>query len=78
MRVRGVIAALVQEKIVADPTGADWFGLSNDELIVNGQKQPAELQQKLKDQFGIRPSFGLYVGPVKMRGTGIFLDKSDL
>lgn len=77
-RVRGVIAALVQEKIVADPTGVDWFGLSNDELIVNGQKQPAELQQKLKEQFGIQPSFGLYFGPVKMSGTGVFLEKSDL
>ncbi|WP_338870140.1 M56 family metallopeptidase [Spirosoma sp. SC4-14] len=77
-RVRGVIAALVAEKIVADPSDIDWFGLSTDELIVNGQKQANALQQRLKTQFGIKPNYGLYYGPVKMVGTGIFLDKKDL
>jgi beta-lactamase regulating signal transducer with metallopeptidase domain len=77
-RVRGVIAALVEEKVVSDATGIDWFGLSNDELIVNGTKQPEALHQKLKDQYGVKPNNGLYYGPVKMNGTGVFLDKKDL
>lgn len=77
-RVRGVIAALIAEKILTDPSDIDWFGLNTDELIVNGQKQPDALQQRLKAQFGIKPNYGLYYGPVKMIGTGIFLDKEDM
>ncbi|GAB4040671.1 M56 family metallopeptidase [Spirosoma gilvum] len=77
-RVRGVIDALVAEKIVAHPSDVDWFGLNSDELIVNGQKQPDALQQRLKAQFGIKPNYGLYYGPIKMIGTGIFLDKEDM
>eukprot|EP01098_Paradermamoeba_levis_P013681 TRINITY_DN6281_c0_g2_i2.p1 TRINITY_DN6281_c0_g2~~TRINITY_DN6281_c0_g2_i2.p1 ORF type:complete len:638 (+),score=-37.44 TRINITY_DN6281_c0_g2_i2:248-2161(+) len=77
-RVRGVIAALVQEKIVADLTAVDWFGLSDDELIVNGNRQSPLLHQKLKATYGIKPQYGLYYGPVKMVGTGVFMDKGDL
>jgi len=77
-RVRGVLAALVAEKVVTDASTVDWFGLSDDELIVNGNKQPEALHQKLKDQYGIKPNNGLYYGPVKMNGTGVFLDKKDL
>ncbi|WP_080057988.1 M56 family metallopeptidase [Spirosoma aerolatum] len=77
-RVRGVIDALVAEKIVASSSDVDWFGLSTDEFIVNGQKQPDNLQQRLKAQFGIKSNYGLYYGPVKMIGTGIFLDKEDM
>ncbi|OCX52292.1 hypothetical protein BEL04_12510 [Mucilaginibacter sp. PPCGB 2223] len=77
-RVRGVIAALVNEKVIPDPSSVDWFGLSNDELIVNGNKQPEALHQKLKAQYGIGPNNGLYYGPVKMTGTGVFLDKRDM
>ncbi|WP_448702402.1 M56 family metallopeptidase [Mucilaginibacter sp. AW1-3] len=77
-RVRDVIAALVEEKVVANATDVDWFGLSNDELIVNGTKQPETLHQKLKARYGISTNNGLYYGPVKMYGTGVFLDKRDL
>jgi bla regulator protein BlaR1 len=77
-RVRGVIAALVQEKVISDASAVDWFGLSDDELIVNGEKQPKALQQKLKETYGIGPRNGLFYGPVKMNGTGVFLDKKDL
>ena len=77
-RVRGVIAALVDEKVVSNAAGVDWFGLSDDELIVNGNKQPEALHQRLKAQYGIKPNNGLYYGPVKMTGTGVFLDKKDL
>ncbi|GAB4045421.1 M56 family metallopeptidase [Spirosoma litoris] len=77
-RVRGVIAALVQEKVVASPTDVDWFGLTETELIVNGNRQSDALHQKLKAAYGIKPQYGLYYGPVKMHGTGVFLDKRDL
>ena len=77
-RVRGVIAELVQEKVISKPTDLKWFGLSEGELVVNGNKQPVELQQKLKEKFKIKTDHGLYYGPVKMIGTGVFLDKDDL
>jgi len=77
-RVRGVIAALVAEKIVTDASRIDWFGLSDDELIVNGNRQSEALHQKLKNQYGIKHNNGLFFGPVKMNGTGVFLDKQDL
>src|SRR6202012_2212485 len=51
-----------------------WFGLSDLEFIVNGQKQPDELQQKYKIKYGISPGNGLYYGPVQMHGTGVFID----
>jgi bla regulator protein BlaR1 len=77
-RVRGIIAELVKEKVLADPASIEWFGLSEDELIVNDRKQSAELQQKLKQKYDISTGNGLYYGPVKMTGSGIFLDKDDI
>ncbi|HTE00709.1 MAG TPA: M56 family metallopeptidase [Mucilaginibacter sp.] len=73
-RVSNVIADLVAEKVVANAPAVKWFGLSNTEFIVNGQKQPEALQQKFKAKYGIREDYGLYYGPVKMTGTGVFID----
>lgn len=77
-RARGVLAALVAAQVVTEPAGVIWFGLSAEELVVNGQKQPEALQQQLAAQYGVKAQYGLYYGPVKMIGTGVFLDKSDL
>jgi bla regulator protein BlaR1 len=77
-RVRGIIAELVKEKILADPASIEWFGLSENELIVNGRKQSTELQQKLRQKYNISTGNGLYYGDVKMTGIGIFLDKDDI
>jgi hypothetical protein len=73
-RVQNVIADLVSEKIISKPADVKWFGLSETELIVNGQKQPDALQQKLKAKYGIHQNYGLYYGPVEMTGTGVFID----
>jgi beta-lactamase regulating signal transducer with metallopeptidase domain len=77
-RVRNVIAALVQEKVVPDAATLDWFGLSDTELIVNGEKQPDALQQKLKALVSVGPGNGLYFGPVQMTGQGVFIEKKEL
>ena len=77
-RVRGIISTLVDEKVVVNSSDVDWFGISTEELIVNGIKQSEELHQKLKTQYGIRAQYGLYYGPVKMTGTGVFMDKENL
>jgi bla regulator protein BlaR1 len=47
-RVRGVISELVEAKVISKPTDLEWFGLSEGELVVNGNKQPVELQQKIE------------------------------
>ncbi len=73
-RALNVIADLVHDKAVADPASVKWFGLSNTEFLVNGQKQPDEMQQKYKAKYGIYEGNGLYYGPVQMHGKGVFID----
>lgn len=77
-RVREVISVLIEAHVISKPEDVEWFGLSDTELIVNGKAQPAALQQQLKIKIGVKPEYGLYYGPIKMKGTGIVLDKSDL
>ncbi|HEX6426341.1 MAG TPA: M56 family metallopeptidase, partial [Niastella sp.] len=77
-RVRGVLSVLVSENVVTDESNVDWFGLTETELVVNGIKQPDALHQKLKTLSGVKPHFGLYYGPVKIYGSGVYLDKKDL
>jgi bla regulator protein BlaR1 len=77
-RVFGVIAFLVEHKVVANDSSIDWFALTEDQLVVNGQKQDSQLHQQLKAKYGIRPDNGLFFGPSKVHGTGIFFDKRDL
>jgi len=73
-RALNVIADLVTDKVVSDATSVKWFGLSNTEFIVNGQKQSDEMQQRYKAKYGIYEGNGLYYGPVQMHGKGIFID----
>jgi bla regulator protein BlaR1 len=77
-RVLGVIASLVEHKVIPDGSSVDWFALTEDQLVVNGQKQGSPLHQQLKLKYGIKPDNGLFFGPSKVHGTGIFFDKGDL
>jgi bla regulator protein blaR1 len=77
-RALNVIADLVHDKAVPDPASVKWFGLSATEFIVNGQKQPDEMQQRYKAKYGIYKDYGLYFGPVEMHGTGVFIDADPL
>ena len=76
-RALNVIADLVHDKAVRDPASVKWFGLSATEFIVNGQKQPDEMQQRYKAKYGIYEGNGLYYGPVQMHGVGVFIDVTD-
>jgi|GEM_PF-875124 len=73
-RALSVIAGLVADKVVPNAEAVKWFGLSNTEFIVNGKKQPDEVQQRYKAKYGIHENYGLYYGPVQMTGTGVFID----
>jgi bla regulator protein BlaR1 len=76
-RALNVIADLVHDKAVPDPASVKWFGLSNTEFLVNGQKQNDEMQQRYKAKYGIYKDYGLYYGPVQMHGVGVFIDVTD-
>ena len=73
-RALNVIADLVADKVVPGAAAVKWFGLSNTEFIVNGQKQSDEMQQRYKAKYGIYEGNGLYYGPVQMHGVGVFID----
>ncbi|HZY35517.1 MAG TPA: M56 family metallopeptidase [Mucilaginibacter sp.] len=76
-RMQDIIADLVRDKVVANAADVKWFGLSNTEFIVNGQKQPDEMQQRYKAKYGVHQDYGLYYGPVQMYGKGVFIDFSN-
>ena len=77
-RVMDVLNTLVEEKVVVDPSAVDWFGLTENELVVNGIRQDASLHKKLKERNGIKTNYGLFYGPSKLGGVGIYLDKGDM
>lgn len=77
-RVLGVINSLIQQKTVPDAAAVKWFALTDEQLVVNGEKQPAALHQQLKEKYGVRANYGLFFGPTKVHGTGIVFDKKDL
>jgi beta-lactamase regulating signal transducer with metallopeptidase domain len=76
-KMRLVIADLVSEKVVKDTAAVLSFGLTNTELVVNDQRQPEALHQMLKTRYGIHENYGLYYGPVKITGTGLFINLSE-
>lgn len=76
-RVSQVISSLVAQKVVPNAESVKWFGLTDTELIVNGQQQPDELRRKLASEYGVAKDYGLFYGPVEMNGTGVFIDADD-
>ena len=72
--MREVIADLVDEKVVNDTAEVVSFALLDTELIVNHQRLPEALHQKLKAKYGIHEGYGWYYGPVKMPGKGLWID----
>jgi len=73
-RAENVIADLVKDKVIPNAASIKWFGLSDTEFIVNGQKQPDEMQKRYMAKYGVHENYGLYYGPVQMYGTGVFID----
>jgi hypothetical protein len=73
-RCNNIIADLVKAGVVTNAADVKWFGLSNSEFMVNGQKQSDEMQQRYKAKYGVSDGNGLYYGPVQMHGVGVFID----
>lgn len=57
----GISADLIEAGVIKDKSELN-FRLSADELIVNGKKQPAELQKKLSEKYLIRKGMVINVG----------------
>jgi bla regulator protein blaR1 len=77
-RAKRVIADLVAENVVPNEEAITWFGLTENELIVNGNKQPEILHLRLMHKYDIHKDYGLFYGPVKITGTGVFVgDEAD-
>jgi len=77
-RVLGVVEELVHAGIVSSGSAVDWFALTDSELVVNGQKLDASLHRRLKEKYLIQEGAGLFFGPAKVHGPGIYFDKKDL
>jgi bla regulator protein BlaR1 len=75
-RMHNIITDLIKDKVVANVADVKWFGLSNTEFIVNGQKLSDEMQQRYKAKYGVSDGNGLYYGPVQMYGRGVFIDEN--
>ena len=48
---KGIISDLIDEHIIQNESDLSSYVLSNDELIVNGTKQPAAMHQKFKEKY---------------------------
>ncbi|HEX3385058.1 MAG TPA: M56 family metallopeptidase, partial [Mucilaginibacter sp.] len=73
-KMNEIIADLVARKVVTGADAVKWFALTDSEFIVDGEKQSDELQQRYKAQYGVHEGYGLYYGPVPMKGKGVFID----
>ncbi|TWI98841.1 beta-lactamase regulating signal transducer with metallopeptidase domain [Mucilaginibacter frigoritolerans] len=76
--MKSIITDLINANVVKDKNSLSWFGLTETELIVNGVKQPEEIQKRLAEKYIRNPRFGFYYGPVQMYGMGYFYGKNDL
>lgn len=51
LKIKKIMAEIVSEHLVKDRESLKTFTLNNDELIINGVKQPAEVHQRFKDKY---------------------------
>ncbi|HLY68725.1 MAG TPA: M56 family metallopeptidase [Puia sp.] len=70
-----VIEDLVREKVVRDAASVKSFALDKNVLAVNDEQQPEFLHEKLMIKYHIQ-DLGLYYGPEKVLGRGIFIDEN--
>jgi len=72
-QVKNIIADLQKENIKIDEK-TSWFGLDNKQFVVDGKAMSNELYEKFRAKY-LRPNgMGYYYGPIKITGTGVFLD----
>jgi hypothetical protein len=76
--MRSIIEDLVKEKIIADKGSLEWFGLDNNQFIVNAKPVADSLYTIFKARYLKPGGGGYYYGPIRVSGRGVFLGKNDL
>jgi transmembrane sensor len=76
--MRSILRDITGMKLVQSSDSIVWFGLTVGEFIINGQKQPAAVQQLFSKKYHVKPGNGFFYGPVQMIGNGFFLTKNEL
>jgi transmembrane sensor len=76
--VREIIADIVRQHLVKEKDSLIWFGLNNNELNINGQKQTAGIYKEFKEKYLQTSGFGFYYGPTEITGKGFFFTKQEL
>ncbi len=70
-------ADLVKDHIIDAKSDLTGMGLSDQELIVNGHRQPSSIHERYKKKYLRQAGMGLYYGDVEL-GNGVFFEKKDL
>ncbi len=70
------ILADIKESRLAD--SVQWFALTTDNFIINGEKQPATIQKTFSERFHIKLDQGFFYGPVELTGKGFFITEKEL
>jgi transmembrane sensor len=76
--VRNIISDIVSMRLVNTRDSISWFGLTDKEFIINGQKQKAQIQEVFMEKYHIKKDNGFYYGPVQMIGKGFFITEKEL
>jgi len=74
--IRDIMSNLIVEGVVKNRSEISFFLLTDKELIVNGKKMQADLQDALSKKYIKDAGYRVYYGPESFTGHGIF-QKSD-
>lgn len=76
--LKGLIAEMVNDKLIKDKESLNGFRLTEDAFVVNGVKQSQELHTKYLQKFIKRQGYGIYYGSdSRGGGRGYFFGKQD-
>jgi len=76
--IRNIISDIVSTHLVNSKDSIVWFGLTDKEFILNGQKQKTKIQETFTEKYHVKKDNGFYYGPVQMTGNGFFITEKEL
>jgi len=76
--MHSIIHEIVNEHLADDENSILWFGLNENELVINGKNQPVSIYKKFKEKYLRKTGYGFYYGPSKITGKGFIFTKQEL
>ncbi|AEE48759.1 M56 family metallopeptidase [Haliscomenobacter hydrossis] len=73
-----LVEDMIKDKLVKDKESINSFKLSNDEFLINGVKQSAELHAKYKAKYVKQANYQINYGNNGFRGNGLWFSKGSL